>query len=92
MKARGFRTHATPGCGSSVTEEMSSQKDRLVSRAQGIRPALPFAVVDERWADALGTAAVGQDLDGSHAICRALAAGPERWTAIEGGARVLVVA
>src|ERR1700704_841370 len=34
--------------------------------------------------------AVGQDLDGSHAIGLALAAGPERWTAIEGGVPVLV--
>jgi glc operon protein GlcG len=34
--------------------------------------------------------AVGQDLDVSHAIGLALAAGPERWTAIEGGVPVLV--
>jgi glc operon protein GlcG len=36
------------------------------------------------------TGAAGQDLDGSHAIGLALAAGPERWTAIEGGVPVLV--
>lgn len=34
--------------------------------------------------------AVGQDLDVSHALGLALAAGPERWTAMEGGAPVLV--
>ena len=34
--------------------------------------------------------AVGQDLDVSHAICLALAAGHERWTAIEGGVPVLI--
>jgi glc operon protein GlcG len=34
--------------------------------------------------------AVGQDLDISHAIGLALAAGPERWTAMEGGVPVLV--
>src|SRR5215475_1184121 len=34
--------------------------------------------------------AVGQDLDVSHAIGLALAAGPERWTAMEGGFPVLV--
>ena len=34
--------------------------------------------------------AVGQDLDVSHAIGLALAAGPERWTAMEGGMPVLV--
>jgi glc operon protein GlcG len=34
--------------------------------------------------------AAGQDLDMSHAIGLALAAGPERWTALEGGAPVLV--
>jgi uncharacterized protein GlcG (DUF336 family) len=34
--------------------------------------------------------AVGQDLDVSHAIGLALAAGPERWTAMEGGVPVLV--
>jgi glc operon protein GlcG len=33
--------------------------------------------------------AVGQDLDVSHAIGLALAAGPERWTAMEGGVPVL---
>lgn len=33
--------------------------------------------------------AVGQDLDTSHAIGLALAAGPERWTAMEGGAPVI---
>jgi len=34
--------------------------------------------------------AVGQDLDATHAIGLALAAGPERWTAMEGGCPVLV--
>jgi glc operon protein GlcG len=34
--------------------------------------------------------AAGQDLDVSHPIGLALAAGPERWTAMEGGAPVLV--
>src|SRR5262245_6103814 len=34
--------------------------------------------------------AVGQDLDVSHAIGLALAAGPERWTATEGGVPVLI--
>jgi len=34
--------------------------------------------------------AVGQDLDAVHAIGLALAAGPERWTAMEGGVPVLV--
>jgi glc operon protein GlcG len=34
--------------------------------------------------------AVGQDLDTNHALGLALAAGPERWTAMEGGAPVLV--
>lgn len=34
--------------------------------------------------------AAGQDLDVSHAIGLALAAGPERWTAMEGGAPLLV--
>src|SRR5258708_26871605 len=33
--------------------------------------------------------AAGQDLDLSHAIGLALAAGPERWTAMEGGGPVL---
>ena len=33
--------------------------------------------------------AAGQDLDISHAIGLALAAGPERWTAMEGGVPVL---
>ena len=33
--------------------------------------------------------AAGQDLDVSHAIGLALAAGPERWTAMEGGVPVL---
>jgi glc operon protein GlcG len=33
--------------------------------------------------------AAGQDLDVAHAIGRALAAGPERWTAMEGGVPVL---
>ena len=34
--------------------------------------------------------AVGQDLDVTHALGLALAAGPERWTAMEGGVPVLV--
>src|ERR1043166_351497 len=34
--------------------------------------------------------AVGQTLDVQHALGLALAAGPERWTAMEGGAPVLV--
>lgn len=34
--------------------------------------------------------AVGQDLDVIHALGLALAAGPERWTAMEGGAPILV--
>ncbi len=34
--------------------------------------------------------AVGQDLDTAHAIGLALAAGAERWTAMEGGAPVIV--
>jgi glc operon protein GlcG len=34
--------------------------------------------------------AVGQDLDVAHALGLALAAGPERWTAMEGGVPVLV--
>jgi glc operon protein GlcG len=34
--------------------------------------------------------AVGQELDVAHAVGLALAAGPERWTAMEGGAPVLV--
>jgi len=34
--------------------------------------------------------AVGQDLDTNHALGLALAAGPQRWTAMEGGAPVLV--
>jgi glc operon protein GlcG len=34
--------------------------------------------------------AVGQDLDVTHAIGLALAAGPERWTAMEGGVPVMV--
>ena len=34
--------------------------------------------------------AAGQDLDVSHAIGLALAAGPDRWTAMEGGVPVLV--
>ncbi len=34
--------------------------------------------------------AVGQDLDVSHAIGLALAAGPERWTAMEGGVPVML--
>ena len=34
--------------------------------------------------------AVGQELDVAHAVGLALAAGPERWTAMEGGAPVFV--
>ncbi|MCC6887949.1 MAG: heme-binding protein [Hyphomicrobiales bacterium] len=34
--------------------------------------------------------AVGQDLDTTHALGLALAAGPDRWTAMEGGAPVLI--
>jgi glc operon protein GlcG len=34
--------------------------------------------------------AAGQDLDVSHAIGLALAAGPERWTAMEGGVPILI--
>ena len=34
--------------------------------------------------------AVGQDLDTAHALGLALAAGPERWTAMEGGAPIIV--
>ena len=34
--------------------------------------------------------AVGQDLDVTHALGLALAAGPERWTAMEGGVPVIV--
>jgi uncharacterized protein GlcG (DUF336 family) len=34
--------------------------------------------------------AAGQDLDVTHALGLALAAGPERWTAMEGGCPVLV--
>ena len=34
--------------------------------------------------------AVGQDLDVTHALGLSLAAGPERWTAMEGGAPILV--
>jgi len=34
--------------------------------------------------------AMGQDLDTAHAIGLALAAGPERWTAMEGGCPVIV--
>jgi uncharacterized protein GlcG (DUF336 family) len=34
--------------------------------------------------------AAGQDLDVTHALGLALAAGPERWTAMEGGAPVLI--
>src|SRR5258705_7071535 len=34
--------------------------------------------------------AAGQDLDISHAIGLALAAGPDRWTAMEGGVPVMV--
>jgi len=33
--------------------------------------------------------AVGQDLDTNHALGLALAAGPERWTAMEGGAPIM---
>jgi uncharacterized protein GlcG (DUF336 family) len=34
--------------------------------------------------------AVGQDLDVTHALGLALAAGPERWTAMEGGVPVMI--
>ena len=34
--------------------------------------------------------AAGQDLDTSHAIGLALAAGPERWTAMEGGYPIII--
>src|ERR1700748_2231843 len=34
--------------------------------------------------------AVGQDLDRTHALGLALAAGPDRWTAMEGGVPILV--
>jgi uncharacterized protein GlcG (DUF336 family) len=34
--------------------------------------------------------AVGQDLDVTHALGLALAAGPERWTAMEGGVPILI--
>src|SRR5881296_4392299 len=34
--------------------------------------------------------AQGQDLDVTHALGLALAAGPERWTAMEGGAPIIV--
>jgi uncharacterized protein GlcG (DUF336 family) len=34
--------------------------------------------------------AVGQALDVAHALGLALAAGPERWTAMEGGAPILI--
>jgi uncharacterized protein GlcG (DUF336 family) len=34
--------------------------------------------------------AVGQDLDTNHALGLALAAGPERWTAMEGGAPIII--
>lgn len=34
--------------------------------------------------------AAGQDLDAAHALGLALAAGPERWTAMEGGVPILV--
>ena len=33
---------------------------------------------------------VGQPLDVAHALGLALAAGPERWTAMEGGAPILI--
>src|SRR5712671_4776113 len=36
------------------------------------------------------TGAVGQQLDVAHALGLALAAGPERWTAMEGGAPIMV--
>lgn len=36
------------------------------------------------------TGATGNTLDASHALGLALAAGPERWTAMEGGAPILV--
>jgi uncharacterized protein GlcG (DUF336 family) len=46
------------------------------------------AASNRRPTSAVGAA--GQDLDVSHAIGLALAAGPERWTAMEGGVPVLV--
>ena len=46
------------------------------------------AASNKRMTSAKG--AVGQDLDTIHALGLALAAGPERWTAMEGGAPVLV--
>ena len=45
------------------------------------------AASNRRPTSAVGAA--GQDLDVSHAIGLALAAGPERWTAMEGGVPVL---
>jgi glc operon protein GlcG len=46
------------------------------------------AASNKRMTSAKG--AVGQDLDVVHALGLALAAGPERWTAMEGGCPVLV--
>ncbi|MSP45844.1 MAG: heme-binding protein [Xanthobacteraceae bacterium] len=46
------------------------------------------AASNRRITSAMG--AVGQELDVMHALGLALAAGPDRWTAMEGGAPVLV--
>jgi glc operon protein GlcG len=46
------------------------------------------AASNKRMTSAKG--AVGQDLDTIHALGLALAAGPNRWTAMEGGAPVLI--
>jgi uncharacterized protein GlcG (DUF336 family) len=46
------------------------------------------AASNKRMTSARG--AVGQDLDVTHALGLALAAGPDRWTAMEGGAPVLI--
>lgn len=46
------------------------------------------AASNKRITSAMG--AVGQELDVMHALGLALAAGPDRWTAMEGGAPVLV--
>jgi uncharacterized protein GlcG (DUF336 family) len=45
------------------------------------------AASNKRPTSAMG--AVGQELDVMHAIGLALAAGPERWTAMEGGVQIL---
>jgi len=46
------------------------------------------AASNRRLTSAMG--AVGQELDVMHALGLALAAGPDRWTAMEGGAPVMV--